>query len=84
MVAASDAGSGVDPSSIRATLDGGTAQVTWASGAVHIHVPKGRHTLMVSVGDYQETKNMEDVLPVGGSTTVTPNTATLRTTVVGG
>ena len=84
VVAASDAGAGVDPSSIRATLDGGTAQVTWASGAVHIHVPKGRHTLMVSVGDYQETKNMEDVLPVGGSTTVTPNTATLRTTVVGG
>jgi subtilisin family serine protease len=84
VVAASDAGAGVDPSSIRATIDGGDAQVTWSNGAVRIHVPKGRHTLVLSVGDYQETKNMEDVVPVNGSTTVTPNTATLRTTVVGG
>jgi len=84
VVAAADPGAGIDPSSIRATLDGGDAQVTWANGAVRIHVPKGRHKLVLSVSDYQETKNMEDVLPVGGSTTVTPNTATLRTTVVGG
>ncbi|HST18830.1 MAG TPA: S8 family serine peptidase [Gaiellaceae bacterium] len=84
VVAAADAGSGVDPSSIRATLDGGDAQVAWANGAVRIHVPKGRHKLVLSVSDYQETKNMEDVVPVGGSTTVTPNTTTLRTTVVGG
>jgi subtilisin family serine protease len=84
VVAAADPGAGIDPASIRATLDGGDAQVTWANGAVRIHVPKGRHTLVLSVSDYQETKNMEDVVPVHGSTTVTPNTATLRTTVVGG
>jgi hypothetical protein len=34
------------------------------------------------VSDYQETKNMEDVLPNGQGTSVTPNTATLRATIV--
>ena len=36
---------------------------------------RGRHTLVLSVADYQETKNMEDVPPI------LPNTATLHATV---
>jgi len=84
VVGATDSGAGVDPSSITATLDGSPAPVAWANGAVHVRLTKGRHTLVLRVGDYQETKNMEDVLPAGRrATTVTPNTATLRATVVG-
>ena len=82
-VAASDAGSGVDPASVSATVDGSAVGVSWSAGAVHLHVTKGRHTLVVRVSDYQETKNMEDVVPVRHRTTVTPNTATLRAAVVG-
>ena len=36
---------------------------------------KGSHRLVLQVGDYQESKNMEDVPPI------LPNTATLRATV---
>jgi hypothetical protein len=39
--------------------------------------PKGTHHLTVSVADYQETKNMEDVL--NGAT---PNTRSFSTTFV--
>jgi subtilisin family serine protease len=82
-VAATDAGSGVDPTSISATIDGKPVAATWKAGVIHIKVSAGRHALVLSVADYQETKNMEDVTPVGRGTSVTPNTATLQTTVVG-
>ena len=82
-IAATDAGSGVDPQSIEATLDGKTVAATWRAGMIHIKIGPGRHTLVVSVSDFQETKNMEDVTPVGHGTSVTPNTATLQTTVTG-
>jgi hypothetical protein len=42
---------------------------------VTISAPKGRHTFVLRVSDYQETKNMEDVPPI------LPNTATLRAAV---
>ncbi len=74
-VSAKDAGSGVDPSSIAATLDGKVVRVTFASGAIHIPAAKGKHLLVLKVADFQETKNMEDVPPI------LPNTRTLRTTV---
>ncbi|HEV2592521.1 MAG TPA: hypothetical protein VGU02_11575, partial [Gaiellaceae bacterium] len=71
-VAATDAGSGVDPSSIHATIDGDAATTTWRGGVIHVNARPGRHTLVLHVADYQETKNMEDVPPI------LPNTATLR------
>jgi len=75
VVSATDAGAGVDPASIVATLDGRTVAAHYASGAITIHARKGRHALVLRVADYQETKNMEDVPPI------LPNTATLRAAV---
>ncbi len=74
-VSATDAGSGVDPSSVTATLDGKTARVTYTGGAIRIRAGKGKHLLVLSVADFQEAKNMEDVPPI------LPNTRTLRATV---
>ncbi len=75
VVAATDAGSGVDPKSIVATLDGRPTTITWQGGTIRITARPGRHALVLKVADYQETKNMEDVPPI------LPNTATLRATV---
>jgi len=75
IVAATDAGSGVDSSSIKATLDGKRVGTRFGSGTVRIASTKGRHRLVLSVADYQETKNTEDVAKI------LPNTATLRATV---
>jgi subtilisin family serine protease len=75
VVAASDAGSGVDPSSIEATIDGHSVKPTYARGVITIKASKGAHRLALTVSDYQETKNMEDVGPV------LPNTTQLKTTV---
>jgi hypothetical protein len=75
VVAATDAGAGVDPGSITATLDGKHVRAGFSSGTIRIAATKGRHTLVLSVADYQETKNMEDV------PAILPNTATLRTTL---
>jgi hypothetical protein len=74
-VTATDAGSGVDPASIKATVDGSAATATWHAGVIHVAARPGRHRLALTVSDYEETKNMEDVPPV------LPNTATLRVSV---
>jgi subtilisin family serine protease len=77
VVTATDAGSGVDPGSIEATLDGHAVPAKLAAdGTIRIAATPGRHTLSVTASDYQETKNMEDVGPI------LPNTATLRASVV--
>jgi hypothetical protein len=75
VVSAADAGSGVDPSSVVATLDGRAVKTQGTPGAISITARKGRHKLAVHVSDYQEAKNMENVPPI------LPNTATLRATV---
>jgi len=74
-VAASDAGSGVDPSSAFARVDGRRANVRFTGGLFHIAAAKGAHTLVFAVADYQETKNMEDVARI------LPNTATFSSRV---
>ncbi len=78
VVSATDAGSGVDPASIVATVDGRKAseQYSASTNTITIRAAKGRHLLLLSVADYQETKNMEDVPPV------LPNTRTLRASVL--
>jgi subtilisin family serine protease len=75
VVAASDAGSGVDPASITASLDGKPVAARYAAGRIHIRASHGVHRLVLTVSDYQEAKNMEDVAKI------LPNTARLRTTV---
>jgi hypothetical protein len=73
-----DAGSGVDPASLSATVDGkrhdvslhGTRAVI-ASGTLG----RGNHRLMLIVSDYQESKNMEDVARI------LPNTRTFTGTL---
>lgn len=71
-----DLGSGVDPTSLAATIDGRRSKATWsaATGRATIvlgGLPAGAHTLVFTASDYQETKNMEDV------TRILPNTASL-------
>ena len=45
------------------------------SGQITVPASAGTHTLELAVSDYQETKNMEDVVKI------LPNTTTLSTTV---
>jgi hypothetical protein len=76
-LAVGDAGSGVDPLSLEARIDGDVVPVTYASGRARLPLARiagGRHALSFSVADYQETKNMENVARI------LPNTRTLRTT----
>jgi len=72
---ARDAGSGVDPGSIVATVDGGRAKATLVDGLLMLRAKPGRHRVHLVVADYQEAKNMEDVAPI------LPNTTTVDMTV---
>ncbi len=75
-----DGGSGVDPRSLTALIDGKPAQVTFKPGRAVGHavvsllsVGPGRHALVFTAADYQELKNFENVLKI------LPNTRVLRT-----
>ena len=76
-----DSGSGVDPHSFGARIDGRGVRFgrsAYSNGVLSIPtngLPPGRLTVVVKASDYQETKNMEDVGPV------LPNTRLLHTTV---
>src|SRR5262249_49560376 len=78
-LALADAGSGVDPGSLRTAIDGhDRTPHLGADGSLTVPgdlLRPGRHSLVVSVADYQEAKNMEDVPPI------LPNTRVLRTTI---
>ncbi len=74
-VRVTDGGSGVDPSSLAAHVDGEEHPISFASGLVRVSlrgVARGRHTLTFSAADYQEAKNNENVRGI------LPNTRTLR------
>ena len=75
VVAITDGGAGVDPYSVRATIDGRSIQLHYAHNKLILNAGRGRHLLIVTASDYQELKNMEDVAPIK------PNTSTLRRTV---
>jgi subtilisin family serine protease len=69
-----DAGSGVDPGSLHATLDGGGVAVRYRRGVAILSVGAlgaGPHRLVFRASDYQEAKNMENTGPI------LPNTRTL-------
>ena len=74
-VSVTDAGSGVDPTSLKASIDGQDVPKHFADGRLTIKASAGSHTLSVTASDYQEAKNMEDVAAIE------PNTATLKQTV---
>lgn len=77
VVAVSDAGSGVDPSSLAARIDGKKASPSYVPGRVTVvlgGLASGKHTLELAVSDFQETKNMESF---GG---ILPNTRNFRAT----
>ena len=74
-----DRGSGVDPSTRLAVVDGSVRHVVWdrGHGLVGVRIPSlggGRHHLVFRVADYQEAKNNENA----GATL--PNTRRLSTT----
>ena len=76
-----DRGSGVDPSSLLAQVDGRYRSILYApsSGLVQIGLGRlapGRHRLVFTASDYQETKNTED------AHATLPNTRRLATTFV--
>jgi subtilisin family serine protease len=74
-----DAGSGVDPRSRHATIDGQDVGVGFGHGRASIStllLSRGRHRLVFRISDYQEAKNMENAGPI------LPNTRTLRTSFV--
>jgi subtilisin family serine protease len=76
-IAATDAGSGVDPESIEATVDGRPHQAVLVRGRVRVAtagLSPGRHRLVLQVSDYQETRNNENVLHI------LPNTRRLAAT----
>jgi subtilisin family serine protease len=77
VVAIRDAGAGVDPLSLDATVDGRAVPHDWTGRNLVLTTQRlgpGTHRLVVTASDYQEAKNMEDVGPV------LPNTRVLRTT----
>ncbi len=78
-LAVTDAGSGVDPGSIVPHIDGRVSAFGFRNGVVsatNTVLAPGRHRVTVTVADYQETKNMENVGPVR------PNTRTFSATFV--
>jgi hypothetical protein len=77
-VRVADAGAGVDPRSAAASVDGRSRSVRVSRGVARVDVAglrSGAHELMLSVSDYQESKNMENVAGI------LPNTRVLRTTI---
>jgi hypothetical protein len=73
-----DAGSGVDPGSIQARLDGRPVSARLRGREIRVAtggLAPGRHSLRVELSDYQETRNDENV------TRILPNTRVLTTRV---
>ena len=65
-VAITDAGAGVDPGSVDVKVDGRVGyDYSFADGVLTVKdVARGTHHLALTVADFQEPKNMEDVGPV--------------------
>ena len=77
-VRVADAGAGVDPRSLEATVGGRARTVRLANGVASVDVnglARGTHALVLTGADYQEAKNMENV-PL-----ILPNTRVLRATI---
>ena len=80
-LAVRDGGSGVDPGSIVARIDGRASAFVYRNGVVSLTdtlLAAGKHRLSLSVADYQETKNNENVGPVLPNTRTYARTVTIR------
>jgi subtilisin family serine protease len=80
-LAVTDGGAGVDSHSIEARLDGRGIGARYADGRVRIvsrRITRGRHVLRLSVADYQETKNNENVSRILPNTRVSQRTIVVR------
>jgi hypothetical protein len=76
-LAVADAGSGLDPQSLQATVDGAATSATFSKSQVAIsllNTAPGLHRLVLVASDYQELKNMENVPQI------LPNTRVYRST----
>jgi hypothetical protein len=79
VVRATDLGSGIDATTIAATIDGRPCSTTLVAGKVRIQttgVKPGKHRLRLQASDYQESRNMENVGPI------LPNTRVLSAAIV--
>jgi subtilisin family serine protease len=79
LVHATDLGSGIDATTIKATIDGRTCSTTLVAGSLRIRttgVKPGKHQLRLQASDYQESRNMENVPPI------LPTTRVLQATIV--
>jgi subtilisin family serine protease len=80
-VRAVDAGSGVDPRSLEATLDGRSVTARLVGGEIRVStdgVAPGRRRLRLQVADFQETRNMENVARILPNTRVLTASVTIR------
>jgi subtilisin family serine protease len=80
-VRAIDAGSGIYPESLLATVDGSRVDASYRSGVVSIPtggLASGTHRLRVRVSDYQESKNTENVARILPNTRWFTTTFTVR------
>ena len=80
-LAITDAGSGVDPSTLAASIDGRRRPIRYSLRTHRAKIAlgrlrRGRHALVVVASDFQESKNTEDVAGV------LPNTRRFRATIV--
>ena len=76
-----DAGAGVDPKSIEATVGGRAVRATLRGDVIRIPtatLAPGQHRLRVELGDYQETRNMENVARILPNTRVVSARVTVR------
>ena len=79
VLAATDAGSGVDPQSLVVRVDGQEQRARFQRGRILVDTSdlrRGRRALYVQVSDVQESRNMEQVAAI------LPNTRIVRTTFV--
>jgi subtilisin family serine protease len=76
-----DAGAGIDPLSLEATVDGEPARAFVDDGVIEVQtrsLAPGRHRLRVELADYQETRNMENVARILPNTRVLSTQITVR------
>jgi hypothetical protein len=81
LVTATDAGSGIYPASIRARIGLASVATVVRRNVVRISTASfvpGRYRLRLSVSDYQETKNTENVAGILPNTRVLTATVTIR------
>jgi hypothetical protein len=78
VVRVADAGSGVDPLSLEASIDGHSVPAVLRGNQVRVStagITPGQHRLRLRLADYQETRNMENVARI------LPNTRILTASV---